>query len=896
MTRRHNNSGDGGGGNGNRNYELLFSSAMAVSVMAALRVEGGSSNAVEDNDGGNNPQQQRTAACNPVLVSPLPLSSSSCVTSCQSSAAATSTDDVHNDAPFTTNSVPSVRGLNDKNSPPRNVTAQRMRSIRARNLDDKYRVDWKTVLGEGAYGSVHPARVANTGEKVALKKISKQYTDTSSFRRETDALLRIYSNGGHPSISGLRDMYEDFDHYYLVMDLVSGGEMFDHLIEYGAYSEADAARLMREVASALAFLHGVGVSHADLKPENLLLCSKRRANGTIKMIDFGCAVVNLDNYHDDDLEDEVYEDVEMRPKSRKRWLFQDIAKQRVEVSSHTTGTTAYWPPERFHNKTIIPDPRSDMWAVGIILFIMLTGVHPFDLTGVAPDSDIEEQIKRDPSPPITHELTSHLSPSAIDLLRRLFAPDPKERITANEMLQHPWIAGDEATTDVMEKSAQKLSKYKNLRAVIEAGIFSILIEQGNRDMALNEYTPHVIYNKDGKSSAKPGTSVIKRAFEIFDKEGKGFVTAEDLGRVADHTGKELSESDRVDMRKATRMEKEGLHKSNNEDQDDTSSSNGGLSLSDFSQLCGGLKHKHYPKGHIIFRAGDIGTAMFFINSGKVEIQTRKGQLVHILRHGDFFGEGSMLEKKNHRFSTAKCTTPVDVIKIKRSDFERYIEDSPTARDTLRFKWRARSMGDAKAMIRLQANVSTNVMKKGDVVYTEGDMGKSMYFVDEDNGGEFEAKHGDITVHHYGKGESFGESSLLMERPRSSTVICSSETCILHDMKSADFHEFLKNRPETKAILENMCRKRLFKRAVKAYLLGNKRGLSNDDLTKAFEEADIDNSGDLSLDEVRKLMHAMDPTIAEKDIVGLLKFIDVDEDGKLNFNDFKRIFRQFGFKG
>ena len=90
--------------------------------------------------------------------------------------------------------------------------------------------------------------------QVALKKISKRYTSTSSFKTETDALLRIYDNGGHPNISGLRDMYEDYAHYYLILDLVSGGEMFDHLSSDGAYSEADAARLTYEVASALAFL------------------------------------------------------------------------------------------------------------------------------------------------------------------------------------------------------------------------------------------------------------------------------------------------------------------------------------------------------------------------------------------------------------------------------------------------------------------------------------------------------------------------------------------------------------------------------------------------------------------------------------------------------------------
>ena len=138
----------------------------------------------------------------------------------------------------------------------RNVMLHRKRSKAGRDLHSKYKVDWKTVLGEGAYGSVHPARLASTGEKVALKKISKRYTNSSAFRKETEALLRIYDNGGHPNISGLRDMYEDNSFFYLILDLIKGGEMFEHLSNEGAYSEADSARLIFEVASALAFLHG----------------------------------------------------------------------------------------------------------------------------------------------------------------------------------------------------------------------------------------------------------------------------------------------------------------------------------------------------------------------------------------------------------------------------------------------------------------------------------------------------------------------------------------------------------------------------------------------------------------------------------------------------------------
>lgn len=107
------------------------------------------------------------------------------------------------------------------------------------------------------------------GNLVAIKQISKQHTSDSTFQREMDAFLHIRMAGDHPNICGLRENFDEGNYYYLVLDLVQGGEMFDHLIKDGAYSEADAARLVREVGSALSFLHGIGLVHSDLKPENL---------------------------------------------------------------------------------------------------------------------------------------------------------------------------------------------------------------------------------------------------------------------------------------------------------------------------------------------------------------------------------------------------------------------------------------------------------------------------------------------------------------------------------------------------------------------------------------------------------------------------------------------------
>jgi serine/threonine protein kinase len=421
-------------------------------------------------------------------------------------------------------------------------------------------------------------------------------------------------------------MYEDYNHFYLILDLVSGGEMFEHLINYGAYSESDAARIMYEIASALAFMHGVGVVHADLKPENLLLDSKKRIDGVIKMIDFGCAVV----YNDDG------------------------SGAAHAPSASSNGTTAYWPPERFQ-KGIIANAAMDMWAVGVILYIMLTGIHPFDISGTSTDDEIEKLIQTNPSPFLGEGFTDHLSQSAVELIQRLMEPDPSKRITAYEMLNHSWVRGETASSVKIEDSDKRLSRFKELRNQLDAGIFSVLVNQGNTSVKISEARPKGRANLTVVSGSEASTNLMKKAFDTFDAEGKGFITSHDIGRVvSQRIGQQLSQRDTRALLKSRKG-------------DDAQEM---LSLSDFSALFNGMHMKHFPRGHIIFHIGDTGDAMYFLSSGKVEVLTRKGQLVALLRSGDFFGEGSLLSEENRRFTTARCATPVDVIEIKRADFDR----------------------------------------------------------------------------------------------------------------------------------------------------------------------------------------------------------------------------------
>mmetsp|Transcript_8131 Transcript_8131/g.18023 ORF Transcript_8131/g.18023 Transcript_8131/m.18023 type:complete len:144 (+) Transcript_8131:1038-1469(+) len=127
--------------------------------------------------------------------------------------------------------------------------------------------------------------------------------------------------------------------------------------------------------------------------------------------------------------------------------------------------------------------------------------------------------------------------------------------------------------------------------------------------------------------------------------------------------------------------------------------------------------------------------MYFLSSGKAEVQTRKGQLVAILRSGDFFGEGSLLDDSKKRFTTAKCATPVDVVVIKREDFDRYTRLSIHTKNKLKRKWRAQSLVYGKNLLRLEQSVKARTLSKGDVVYHEGDKGIAVYRVYDTEGGE-----------------------------------------------------------------------------------------------------------------------------------------------------------------
>lgn len=295
--------------------------------------------------------------------------------------------------------------------------------------------------------------------------------------------------GGHRHICRMYRIHEGDDEYWMSMELIEGGELFEHLIAEGAYSEARAAVFLRQFAEALAFMHKAGVVHGDLKPENLLLSSWDKEKAGLKVVDFGCSVI-LDK---DD----------------------GGAAPAPEVHS----TLAYDPPEKLLGNSLSPDYKSDVWAAGCILYIILTGSHPFDKTGTSSDEEISELVKSMGVGGSTEdggqlldllafdERTEDLSPSAIGLLRSMLDPDPDSRATSEAVRRDPWVQGLTASWDALEGIDGKLEQY--WKKEFRDGIF----------------------RKFGGAAGVVSNEQLRSVFEQIDEDGDGLIEVEELMKV-----------------------------------------------------------------------------------------------------------------------------------------------------------------------------------------------------------------------------------------------------------------------------------------------------------------------------------------------------------------------------
>ncbi|XP_039276799.1 calcium/calmodulin-dependent protein kinase type II alpha chain isoform X11 [Nilaparvata lugens] len=304
-------------------------------------------------------------------------------------------------------------------------------------FSDNY--DLKEELGKGAFSVVRRCVQKSTGLEFAAKIINTKKLSARDFQKlEREA--RICRKLQHPNIVRLHDSIQEENFHYLVFDLVTGGELFEDIVAREFYSEADASHCIQQILESVNHCHTNGVVHRDLKPENLLLASKAKG-AAVKLADFGLAIEVQGEQH--------------------AWF-------------GFAGTPGYLSPEVLKKEPY--GKPVDIWACGVILYILLVGYPPFW------DEDqhrLYAQIKAGaydyPSPE-----WDTVTPEAKNLINQMLTVNPSKRITASEALKHPWICQRERVASIVhrQETVDCLKKF-NARRKLKGAILTTMLATRN---------------------------------------------------------------------------------------------------------------------------------------------------------------------------------------------------------------------------------------------------------------------------------------------------------------------------------------------------------------------------------------------------------------------------------
>ena len=328
--------------------------------------------------------------------------------------------------------------------------------------------DLGPTLGEGAFATVRKA--SKNGETYACKIINTARMNEDLCKKEIEMMKRA---GKHAHLVSLVDVVELPDARALVLELATGGEVFERICEKGCYSEKDAALVAKQVALALKHLHSRGIAHRDLKPENLLLVSDAH-DADVKLCDLG------------------------------------IAAAPCEKLDKRVGTPGYAAPEMLlATKKKTYDARCDLFALGVILFVLLGGYHPFDPMGDASDAILASRIKQGKWQ-FHDEAWAKISPEAKDVVRHLLAVKPDDRWDVDDVLSSPWVAGNASSAPIGNN--KRLRAFNQARRTWAAAI---------RAAALVASAPvaaaHHSANKGALSDE--AKAELREAFDGLDVEG-----------------------------------------------------------------------------------------------------------------------------------------------------------------------------------------------------------------------------------------------------------------------------------------------------------------------------------------------------------------------------------------
>ena len=331
------------------------------------------------------------------------------------------------------------------------------------NIFEKY--DIIKQLGSGSFGKVYEIKNKITNICYACKELSKKKIkkkDIEKFNTE----ISILRKSDHPNIIKIYEIYEDEHEINLIMEECTGGELFDdivnHIDQKNMYTEKEACHIFKQLMSAIAYCHSQGIAHRDLKPENILFLN-RNIDSPIKVIDFGLSKI-FGNYYN-----------------------------KINNKMNTkVGTAYYVSPEVLAG---IYDEKCDIWSAGVILYILLSGVPPFNGPN---DNEIYKKIvnKKFEFP---DKYWAHISNDAKDLINKMLC-EPINRLTAQEVMQHIWVDKNapNATGYIDNLNINHLKKYcieNKLKKAVLTFIATRL--KDNEIEHLKEVFNELDINKDG---------------------------------------------------------------------------------------------------------------------------------------------------------------------------------------------------------------------------------------------------------------------------------------------------------------------------------------------------------------------------------------------------------------
>eukprot|EP00929_Paragymnodinium_shiwhaense_P123855 TRINITY_DN9824_c0_g1_i1.p1 TRINITY_DN9824_c0_g1~~TRINITY_DN9824_c0_g1_i1.p1 ORF type:complete len:536 (+),score=142.80 TRINITY_DN9824_c0_g1_i1:157-1764(+) len=365
-------------------------------------------------------------------------------------------------------------------------------------IQDVYEIEQKK-LGEGAYGTVRVGVHKKCGSVRAIKTIMKARVNNLRRLEQEIGIMKLMD---HPHIIKLYETFVDNRNVDLVMELCTGGELFDRIINAGHFTEATAAVVMQQIMRAVYHMHESGIVHRDLKPENFLFQNKGPIDtNVIKIIDFGLSCQR---------------------------------KPAGEYLKTKVGTPYYVSPQVLNGRY---DHMCDLWSCGVIMYVLLAGYPPFNGTN---DTEIFRKVRLG-QVRFDRPEWRYISKDAQDLVRHLLMKQPQDRFSADQALQHDWIkdvapraSNAPLPTTILDnlKTFRCQNKLKKAALHVIAGqmnedeikqlreIFVSLDTNGDGWLTLEELNDG--FNKGGVASA--GAAIdLQAIMEGIDADGSGMI-------------------------------------------------------------------------------------------------------------------------------------------------------------------------------------------------------------------------------------------------------------------------------------------------------------------------------------------------------------------------------------